>query len=112
MKAPGGNSVISDGGIAACCTEEQKKAGIEDSTELFYRDIMKAGLGINNPDLVRTVVDNSNKAYTWSRDYLKVPYLDRLDIFGGHSVLRCFTAEKITGLTIIKNRWKNQGTWY
>ena len=104
MKAPGGNSVISDGGIAACCTEEQRKAGIKDSTELFYSDMMRAGLGINNPDLVRTVVNNSKEAYEWSRDYLKVPYMDRIDIFGGHSVARCFTADKITGLTIIKKQ--------
>ena len=104
MKAPGGNSVISDGGIAACCTDEQQKAGIKDSTELFYSDMMRAGLGINNPDLLRTVVNNSKEAYEWSRDYLKVPYMDRIDIFGGHSVARCFTADKITGLTIIKKQ--------
>ena len=102
MKAAGGNSVISDGGIAACCTDEQKKSGIKDSTELFYRDMMKAGLGINNPDLVKILTENSREAYEWSRDFLGVKYLDRIDIFGGHSVPRCFTADRVTGHTIIK----------
>ena len=44
MKAPGGNSVISDGGIAACGTEEQRIRGIEDSCDLFFRDMMNAGM--------------------------------------------------------------------
>ena len=104
MKAPGGNSIISDGGIAACGTEEQIAGGIEDSPELFFADMMKAGLGINNPELVKTVTENSKEAYEWSRDYLGVKYLDRIDIFGGHSVHRCFTADKITGATIIKKQ--------
>ena len=109
MKAPGGNSIISDGGFAACCTEEQKRAGFSDSRDLFFRDIMKAGLGINNPELVRILVNNSKEAYEWSRDYLGVKYLDRLDIFGGHSVHRCFTADRITGHTIIKKQIEKAG---
>ena len=109
MKAPGGNSVISDGGLAACCTEEQKKYGFSDSRELFFKDIMKAGLGINNPDLVRKLVDSSKEAYEWSRDYLGVKFMDRVDIFGGHSVHRCYTADRTTGLTIIKKQMEKAG---
>lgn len=102
MKGPGGNSLISDGGIAAAGTKEQSAEGIQDSADLMYSDMMKAGMGINHPALVRTLVDQSREVFEWSGNYLGVHYLDRIDIFGGHSVPRCFTAEKVSGLTIIK----------
>ena len=50
------------------------------------------------------MVENSRNAYLWSKEYLGVRYLDRVDIFGGHSVPRCYTAEKVTGHTIIKKQ--------
>lgn len=104
MSAPGGNSIISDGGIAAPGTDIQKKYGIDDSADLMYEDIMKAGLGINYPELVRVLVDNANDIFQWSIDYLGVKYLDRVDVFGGHSLPRCYTAENVTGVTIIKKQ--------
>ena len=61
MKAPGGNSSISDGGIAAAGTELQKKFGYRDSAELMYADMIKAGLGLNHPELVREVAERSLK---------------------------------------------------
>jgi flavocytochrome c len=104
MKAAGGNSIISDGGIAAAATNIQKRYGITDSPELMYKDMLKAGLGLNHPELVKVLVDNSNEAFQWSIDYLGVEYLDRIDIFGGHSVPRCYTAKNIKGSTIIKKQ--------
>lgn len=104
MNAAGGNSIISDGGIAAPGTELQKKYGFVDSPDMMYEDMMKAGLGINYPELVRVVVDNARDVFQWSVDYLEVEYLDRIDIFGGHSVHRCYTAKNITGATIIKKQ--------
>jgi flavocytochrome c len=104
MKSTGGNSRISDGGIAAPDTDIQRKAGVADSRELFYKDIMHSGLNINHPGLVRLLVDNAADAFTWSRDNLGVNYLDRIDIFGGHSAKRCYTADKISGSTIINRQ--------
>lgn len=104
MSAPGGNSIISDGGIAASGTAMQKKVGIKDSPELMYRDMLKAGLGLNHPDLVREVTEKSNEVLQWSIDYLGVEYLDRVDIFGGHSVPRCYTPVGVSGSTIIKRQ--------
>ena len=102
MKGPGGNSLISDGGVAAAGTVEQVNAGITDSADLMYSDMMRAGLGINHPELVRILAEQSKEALEWSKDYLGVNYLDRIDIFGGHSVARCYTAENVSGVTIIK----------
>lgn len=102
MKAFGGNSQISDGGIAAPNTDLQKKYGIKDSADLMYQDIIKAGMGINDKALVKVLAENAKDAFDWSVWHLGVPYMDRVDIFGGHSVPRCYAAEKITGATIIK----------
>lgn len=100
-KSTGGNSRISDGGIAAAGTDMQRRYGYEDTPELFYQDIMRSGTYLNHPELVRRLVDEAADAFEWSRDELGVPYLDRIDIFGGHSVPRCYAAENITGGTII-----------
>ena len=102
MKAVGGNSIISDGGIAASETLLQKKFNIKDSKDMMYRDMLNAGDLINYPELVRVVVDNANETFEWSQDYLGVEYLDRVDQFGGHRVPRCYTAKNISGATIIK----------
>lgn len=102
MKTAGGNSVISDGGIAAPGTQLQKKWGIEDSEQMMFDDMLKAGLGLNHPDLLRTLVSQAKSAFDWTVETLQVPYLDRVDIFGGHRIARCYTPEGISGATILK----------
>jgi len=104
MMAPGGNSAISDGGIAAAGTTLQEKSGYRDSPQLMYEDMMRAGLGLNYPELVREVAEKSNEVFQWSIDYLGVEYMDRVDHFGGHSVHRCYTAANRTGSTIINRQ--------
>jgi flavocytochrome c len=93
MNAPGGNSIISGGGIAAANTGMQRKAGIEDYIELMAQDMIKAGMGLNHPELVRELAARSDEAFRWSADYVGVRYLDRIDIFGGHTIPRCYTPE-------------------
>lgn len=102
MMAFGGNSSISDGGIAAPGIDYQVAAGINDSPELMYEDLMKAGEGLNYPKLVRIVAENAQEAFLWARDKLGVKYLERVDIFGGHTVPRCYTPETISGLSLIQ----------
>ena len=104
MMAPGGNSVISDGGIAAPATTYQADAGVSDSADLMYQDMMTVGEGVNYPDLVKTVTEGAREAFLWSRDHLGVKYINRADIFGGHSVARCYTPETISGMAIIKRQ--------
>jgi len=104
MRAPGGNSIISEGCMAAPGTEEQKAAGIEDSPELMSRDMIKAGEGLNYPELVKVVTEKAKDAYLWTKEYLGVRYLDRIDMFGGHSVARCYTTESVSGLDITKKQ--------
>lgn len=106
MKAAGGNSIISDGGIAAPNTHLQNQKNIADSKELMYQDMIKAGLGYNNPILLKTLVEHAKEAFKWTIDSLEVPYLDRVDIFGGHSVARCYTPVGISGGIIIRKMMK------
>jgi flavocytochrome c len=107
MKITGGNTRISDGGVAAPNNYLQRKKGIEDSQELFYDDMIRAGLGLNHPGMVKILTKNAVDAVDWTREKLGVKYLDRLDRFGGHSVARCLTTRNHTGADFIKaqTRW-------
>ncbi len=102
MKLTGGNTRISDAGLAASNNYLQKKRGIQDSPGLFYEDMMRAGLGLNHPDLVKVVAENAAGAIDWTRDVLGVRYMDRLDRFGGHSVARCLTIRSHSGADLIR----------
>jgi len=102
MPITGGNTRISDGGLAAPCNYLQQKKGITDSPDLFYTDMRKAGLGLNHPELLKVVADQAAEAIAWTRDELGVTYLDRLDRFGGHSVARCLTTRSHSGKDIVK----------
>jgi len=102
MKGYGGNSTISDGVMAAAGTAMQADRGIEDSPQLMSADMLKAGLGLNHPELVRTLTEASNNVFRWTIDYLGVKYLDRVDQFGGHSVARGYTTHNRSGSAIIK----------
>jgi len=102
MKITGGNTRISDGGVAAPGNYLQKERGVEDSTELFYNDMRQAGMRMNHPELVRVVAENAREAVDWTRNELGVKYLDRLDRFGGHSAARCLTTRSHCGKDFIK----------
>ncbi len=102
MKITGGNTRISDGGLAAPGNDLQQKAGIEDSPDLFAADMMKAGLGLNHPELVRIVAERAAETIEWTRTELGVRYLDQLDRFGGHAVARSLTTRSHSGVDIIK----------
>lgn len=101
MKALGGNSIISDGGIAAPNTPEQASLGIHDSVDWMFEDMQKSAEGLNDPNITRRVCEHASEAYQWSKDVLGVKYLPRADIFGGHRVARCYTPDPLSGSTMI-----------
>lgn len=100
MKITGGNTRISDGGLSAAGNFMQKRLGIKDSPDMFMADMLKAGLGLNHPQLVRILANNGAEAIDWTRKVLGVRYLDRLDCFGGHSVARTVTTRRHSGVDI------------
>ncbi|WP_294430911.1 flavocytochrome c [uncultured Treponema sp.] len=83
MGIVGGNSNSSTGGINASYTKEQERLGITDSPEIFYKDTMKGGYYMNDPKLVRTLVDNSAAIVEWLQSDLVGADLSDVGIFGG-----------------------------
>ncbi len=81
----GGNTNFSTGGINASYTKEQKRLGIEDSPEVFYQDTMKGGKNMNDPELVKTLVDNSAAMVEWLQSDIVGADLSDVGIFGGAS---------------------------
>jgi len=81
----GGNTNFSTGGINASYTKEQKRLGIEDSPEVFYQDTMRGGKNLNDPELVRTLVDNSAAMVEWLQSDIIGADLSDVGIFGGAS---------------------------
>ena len=106
MPGFGGNSVISEGVIAAPDTYLQRESGIQDSADQMYADMMTAGLGLNHPVLVKTVTENAADAFHWSIEFLNVKYKSRIDQFGGHSVARCYTTHNRSGSAIVRQLLK------
>jgi succinate dehydrogenase/fumarate reductase flavoprotein subunit len=102
MKGYGGNSTISDGVMAAAGTSLQNQFGIQDTPQKMMADMMKAGLHLNHPELVRTVAENSAETFEWTVDYLGVEYIDRVDQFGGHSIARGHKTKKGAGASLVR----------
>jgi succinate dehydrogenase/fumarate reductase flavoprotein subunit len=74
MKGYGGNSTISDGVIAAAATKIQADLEITDSSQHMYEDMLKAGLGLNQPELVQVLTERSSETFQWTIDFLGVKY--------------------------------------
>jgi len=102
MMGYGGNSTISDGVVAAAATQIQADSAITDSPQLMYDDMLNAGLGLNQPDLVQVLTQESSATFQWTIDFLGVKYLNRVDQLGGHSVPRSCTTYNRSGSAIIK----------
>ncbi|PKM69526.1 MAG: flavocytochrome c [Firmicutes bacterium HGW-Firmicutes-19] len=101
MAAPGGNSIISDGGIAAVHTDEQNAQGITDSVELMVADMRKAAQYRSDPQLVQRVCEESRRVFEWTKDFFDMHYRPRIEIFGGHSVPRCHTPTSVKGVDLL-----------
>ncbi len=78
-----GSLIAAGGGFAG--TEWQKKAGIKDSPDLFYKDGVAAG-GV--PELWRVYADNQLDTYKWLSSLGIKPWTDELAMPPGHKVER------------------------
>lgn len=61
------SSAICGGSVAAAGTSVQKKEGIKDTFELFYKDIMEEGEHTNDKELVKLFAENSWETIEWFR---------------------------------------------
>lgn len=88
MSAPGGNSVMNAGQIAAVGSKQQQLGNIQDSVELMMSDMLKAGVDLNHPNLLRKLAEESNSVVKWTQEKLGIEYRERVTQLGGHSVPR------------------------
>lgn len=65
MPIPGGNSQLAAGGMNAAGTTYQKEKNIQDDPETMFKDTMKGGKNISNPDLVHVLANNSANSMAW-----------------------------------------------
>lgn len=101
MAMLGGNTNYATAGINAAESKLQEKLGIEDSSELFYNDTLKGGKNKNNPELLKTLTDNSGEIITWLVD--RGADLTEVTYTGGQSVKRIHrpTGGKAVGPMIV-----------
>lgn len=101
MAMLGGNTNYATAGINAAESKLQEKLGVEDSSELFYQDTLKGGKNKNNPELLKTMTDNSGEIITWLVD--RGADLTEVTYTGGQSVKRIHrpTGGKAVGPMIV-----------
>ncbi len=97
MRTPGGNSIINGGIMAVAGSPLQKEKGINDSPQQLYDDMMREGLGLNHPELVKIMADASLATLQWTISELGVKYTDRLVQEGGHAVPRSYQTYNSSG---------------
>ncbi len=66
--APLGNTVYAGGFVNAACTWVQKRDGIKDDLESFYKDMMMVSKGRGDPELTRMYCRESAGAVQWLTD--------------------------------------------
>jgi len=62
------SSALCGGSVAAAGTSVQEEYGIQDSPELFYKDVMREGEYTNDEELVRTFVEHSRETIEWFKE--------------------------------------------
>lgn len=103
MMVHGGNSIINGGDFCAPGTKLQKEAGVKDSPDLMYNDMMKAGLYLNHPDLARILADQAKDALEWCENYIGAKFT-RLNFHGGHSVKRANQTVNASGAELVNKQ--------
>lgn len=80
----GGNTLISGGFLGVVDPKRQIPLGIEDNADRHFRDIWENGDRLADPDLVRTLVDESPRMLTWLEEK-GVKFQDEvIEIYGSH----------------------------
>lgn len=100
MMVHGGNSIINGGDFCAPDTKLQREAGVKDSPELMYNDMMKAGAYLNHPELAKTVAYGAKDALEWCESYCGAKFT-RLNFHGGHSVKRANQTVTASGSEVV-----------
>jgi flavocytochrome c len=102
MRTPGGNSIINGGGFAAAGNPLQQAQGLTDSPESLAADMMREGLGLNHPEMVKIVAEQSWPVVQWTIDEFGAVYQTHLMHEGGHAVPRSYLTPSETGAELVR----------
>ncbi|MDO8669875.1 MAG: FAD-dependent oxidoreductase [Dehalococcoidia bacterium] len=100
-------TVISGGAISFAGTDLQAERGIEDSSDLFFSDLLKVGRSKNDVELVKTFMDLQLDTYYW----LKSKGIEFLSIVvaAGMSVPRAHIARMGKTMSLLADGAKQAG---
>ncbi len=101
------STAMSLGVFAFAGTEYQQRNGVQDSNELYYKDLMTAGKWTNYEPLVRVFLAHQLDSYNWLTA-LGVKWSD-LKMHGGSSVPRGHITDPLEQLRILQQTVENKG---
>jgi flavocytochrome c len=102
MRTAGGNSIIAGGIVAAAGSPLQEEKGLKDSPQQLYEDMLREGLGLNYPELVKPMAEASVPTVMWTINEFGVKYQEHeIAQEGGHAVPRSYRLAARSGSGII-----------
>jgi fumarate reductase flavoprotein subunit len=98
----GNNTSMSTAMIPGAGSRFQREAGIDDSPELFFDDVMRKTKGQADPRLARALTQLSPRLVEWLADDIGLPLSLVTDFhYPGHSRDRCHTIEGRHGTVLL-----------
>ena len=104
----GSSSTMSGGVFAFAGTDLQQRQGIQDSDDLFYKDLMDVGKWKNDQKLVQTFIKNQLDTYYWLTE-IGVEWDNSVRAYSGMSVPRCHATGPDEHVEILKEAAENKG---
>ncbi|MCL1036660.1 flavocytochrome c [Shewanella submarina] len=101
MPVFGGNSTINGGAMAVAGSSLQKEAGIQDDVNVMVDDMLKAGRGMNDVEMLKLVCDGTAESCEWLIGH-GVKWKPFVQHFGGHSIQRVLQTVESSGAGIIR----------
>ena len=95
---PRGTTSMSQGTMCAAGTKAQRDAGIEDSPDRFFSDVMEKVNGATDPEFVRVITREAAPTIDWLSESKGIPFAVDTSWKGlGHSVQRLHAPPNKTG---------------
>ncbi|MCF0254228.1 MAG: FAD-dependent oxidoreductase [Duodenibacillus sp.] len=109
----GGDTQLNAGTLIATGSRYQREVmkELNDSPELAYKDIMKAGKNMNDPVLVKMTTERAGEVVDWLIDELKIPYGPAATQYPDHSASRQLgvTGRSVNWLKLMRGIFEKNG---
>ena len=100
--SPAGSTALSSGFIPAADTRYQRALGIEDSPQLFARDILRKNQSESDVRMVQVLSETSGPTIEWLADRHGIDFvLVQGFLYPGHSVMRMHAVPEQTGRALM-----------